>query len=384
MRPDRQTISDAIRLIAARSGFSLVWLDLHLRITNVLGEAGRLLESGDRAMDVFPFLFGFEQELRKLSPASEPLTIPSVAMVDVTGRLSARYDVSVYHNDGSGYLIHLAPILAPDSSTSDLEHEQKRVRLMERDLAERALEIERINAQLEDFNYVISHDLNAPLRAIRHLLEKLQRDLQAATSELASTDRQKLHKCIVEIDRQTRRMSNMLVGLLEYSRVGKAREIAEPVDTRALVREIVRSLKPGVAVTISVHGDWPILETARAPLDLVLRNLIDNALKHHDRPDRGRIGVTSHSPTEGARYWRIDVSDDGPGIAPEWHEAIFEMFRQVGDNVDTDGTGLGLALIRNAVRNLGGEVTVRSNAPRERGAVFTVNWPVRLPGTENS
>jgi signal transduction histidine kinase len=114
---------------------------------------------------------------------------------------------------------------------------------------------------------------------------------------------------------------------------------------------------------------WPTLETLRAPLDLVLRNLIDNAVKHHDRED----GLVRVAGSEGASDFEISISDDGPGIATKHCEAILLPFRKLAEH--TDGQGMGLAVVSRTLELLGGRLAVLSCPHGGRGATFRVTWP---------
>ena len=125
-------------------------------------------------------------------------------------------------------------------------------------------------------------------------------------------------------------------------------------------------------MSIDIGGDWPRLRTLAAPLDLVLRNLIDNAIKHHDQKN-GRITVTAR---DGAEALAITVTDDGPGIPREWHAAVFLPFRKVSEERhNEESSGIGLALVRRTLDRIGGIIELQSDPPRLRGTTFDVRWP---------
>jgi signal transduction histidine kinase len=140
-----------------------------------------------------------------------------------------------------------------------------------------------------------------------------------------------------------------------------------------LVRDIADNLALTNGMTIDLLGPWPTLRTTPVPLDLVLRNLIDNAVKHHDR-DAGRVRLSTET-VAGALVF--DVADDGPGIAPEWHQAIFQPFSRVDDHRHPESSGIGLALVKRTVEAAGGRIEVRSDPARARGTTFRVTWPKR-------
>ena len=166
----------------------------------------------------------------------------------------------------------------------------------------------------------------------------------------------------------------MMTDLLEYARIGRVQEAVERVETGALIADIVTSLKPTTTLSLIVKGDWPAIDTAAAPLDLVLRNLVENAVKHHDRP-QGQVVV---SAVAAGGYIAFHIEDDGRGIPAEWQAAIFEPFRKVDDAHHPDSSGIGLALVKKTVTTLGGGIEVISAAPEVRGTTFVVRWPLKL------
>ena len=109
-------------------------------------------------------------------------------------------------------------------------------------------------------------------------------------------------------------------------------------------------------------------------MDVVLRNLAENAVKHHDRAD----GFVMLRAATVGRFVEFRIEDDGRGIPPEWHEAIFEPFRKVDDAHHPESSGIGLALVKKTVTTLGGTIEVVSAAPEVRGTTFIVRWPLKL------
>lgn len=238
-------------------------------------------------------------------------------------------------------------------------------KILEQRLDEQARDLARSNADLEQFAYVASHDLRAPLRAIENLAEWIEEDMPA---DLPETVRGHLH----ELRRRVRRLQSMTDDLLEYSRAGTGPEASVPVDTGALVKEIADLLGPRPGFEVVAGGGLPTIETARTPLEQVLRNLIANALAHHDA-DHGRIDVDA---VDRGGWVEFRVLDDGPGIPEEERERIFQMFFRLAPEGGT-GSGLGLALARRLVERAGGRIWVEP-APG-RGAAFCFTWP-RRPG----
>jgi PAS domain S-box-containing protein len=225
-------------------------------------------------------------------------------------------------------------------------------------------ELERSNQELDQFAYVASHDLKAPLRVIDNASRWLEEDL---ATKLTDEDRENM----VLLRSRVRRMEKLLDDLLAYSRLGKSGESGyrEVVQVSEIVDDIVALLSPPPSIELKVAPQFADISACRMPLQLVFYNLINNAIKHHDR-DSGTIGleVDIH-----ADHYSFTVRDDGPGIPAEYRETIFEMFHTLKPRDQVEGSGMGLALVKKAVENLGGQVWVHCGA--ERGAAFHFTWP---------
>ncbi|MGE5145972.1 MAG: PAS domain S-box protein [Candidatus Eiseniibacteriota bacterium] len=223
-------------------------------------------------------------------------------------------------------------------------------------------ELKRSNEDLEQFAYVASHDLKAPLRAIRHLSEWIAADLPENVS-------QEVKENLTLMQQRTERMGGMLDGLLRYSRVGRATTDLVSVDSGRLVADIVDSLPPRPGVSITCVGPMPTFRTSKVALEHVLQNLIQNAVKHHDQPS-GSVRVSARDKGETVEFV---VADDGPGIDPAYHERIFAMFQTLKPRDLVEGSGIGLAIVKKAVESHGGTITVESRPP-ERGTAFHFTW----------
>ena len=166
------------------------------------------------------------------------------------------------------------------------------------------------------------------------------------------------------------RMERLLDDLLEYSRAGRPAHGSESVDVRDLVRDISAFFGPPKGFTIEHSGTSPPLWTPRAPFEQVVRNLVGNSIKHHDR-DSGHIVVTTQ--TIGGLV-SVCVTDDGPGIPTQFQERVFRMFQTLRSRDEVEGSGMGLAIVRKTVEAYGGTVTLRSVG---RGTAITFTWPQR-------
>lgn len=234
---------------------------------------------------------------------------------------------------------------------------------LEQRVAVRTAEAERHVKELEQFAYVTSHDLKAPLRGIANLAAWLEEDLQ---DKLTKTTREQLEL----LRDRVQRMNALIEGLLEYSRIGQAAQTMTSIDSGELLTEIIDSLAPPDGFIVEVAADMPTVFTDRLHLSQVFSNLIANSIKHR-RTDRGHVWVTAR---ERGNYYEFMVRDDGPGIAPEYHDKIFMMFQTLAVNDYGSNTGIGLALVKKIIEEHGGSITVESK--EGNGATFRFSWPV--------
>jgi signal transduction histidine kinase len=236
--------------------------------------------------------------------------------------------------------------------------------LSERD--RQAVELSRLNADLEEFAYIASHDLRTPLRAIGQLADWIRQDIQGTAGQETLENLQLMQQ-------RTARLEMLIASLLSYARAGHAKAAVETVDLGDLVDEIVASIAPPFGFHVRFQNEAPVILTQRPPLDHVLRNLISNAIKHRDRPE-GEV-VVSAQMTGGVVRFRVE--DDGPGIAPEFHERIFAIFQTLQPRDDQEASGVGLSIVRKTVEQAGGKVWVESAPPR-RGSAFLFTWPAAI------
>ncbi|MCB9914297.1 MAG: PAS domain-containing sensor histidine kinase [Planctomycetes bacterium] len=220
---------------------------------------------------------------------------------------------------------------------------------------------ERRNRDQEQLVRAISHDLRAPLRGIRHLAtwieERAAEDLDAQSVEWLRA-----------LQDRTGRMDSMLLDLLSYARAMDPESKREETDPRALVLALRDLLSLPAAFELAVEGDLARVVTDRVPLEQVLRNLVDNAFRHHDR-EAGRILVRVTRLEHDALDWTVE--DDGPGLLPDKAEELFGLFRA---GTRSRGTGVGLTMVRRIVEVRGGRIWVEPAALR--GARFRFTWPL--------
>jgi PAS domain S-box-containing protein len=227
-----------------------------------------------------------------------------------------------------------------------------------RDITER----KRHEQELEEFVYTASHDLRSPLTGVSTVAQWILEDDQSLSP--------KTRERLLLIQDRIARMHRLLNDIRDYARAGRSVERAgNPVSAAALVADIAATLHVPTGFSIRPDPSLQEIQLARVPLAFVLHNLIDNAIKHHDRP----AGAVTVSAVPRGPWFRFSVLDDGPGIAEEFREVVFEMFRTLQPRDVVEGSGMGLALVRKIVSKQGGETGIEP-APG-RGAHFWFDWP---------
>ncbi|RIK43442.1 MAG: hypothetical protein DCC55_05635 [Chloroflexi bacterium] len=234
---------------------------------------------------------------------------------------------------------------------------------LEQRVAERTLELERRNRELDQFAYAASHDLRSPLRAIDALSRWIVEDCAKILPPASRVHLDKLR-------RRVQRMEQLLNDLLAYSRADRHYSASETVDTALLVHSVVEWIAPPAGFTVTVARAMPVLRTERIPLELVFRNLLDNALKHHHQPQLARIHVSAR---EENRCIEFAVTDNGPGIDSLFHNRIFQVFQTLNPRDKVEGSGMGLAMVKKIVEQRGGRVWLASAVGE--GATFYFTWP---------
>ncbi|MFO1369184.1 MAG: PAS domain S-box protein [Marinagarivorans sp.] len=223
-------------------------------------------------------------------------------------------------------------------------------------------EMTAINAELNSFTYIASHDLKSPLRGIDQLASWIAEDLEG---QLDSGTQ----KHLALMQNRIKRMEKLLDDLLEYSRAGRSLGEAVVVDSRALVDDIFDLFSANKPAQLKYLSPMPVLTTQRAPLEVIFRNLIGNAIKHHPG-DRIEVYIEANKRRDGFEF---GVGDNGTGIAPEHHDKIFTMFQTLKPRDVVEGSGIGLALVKKTVEGRGGTIRVESDGVS--GCWFYFTWP---------
>jgi PAS domain S-box-containing protein len=238
-------------------------------------------------------------------------------------------------------------------------------RRLEQELESRAERLERINAELQDFAYIASHDLSEPLRMITSYLQLLERRYEG---QLDDTAQEFIHYAVDG----AARMKSLIEDLLRYSRIGSAQVERSAVDADAVLAGVLRALDGAIlesGASVS-HGPLGTVQGDATQIGQLLQNLVANAIKF-GRPDvPGEVKV-ERVPSPGG--WHIVVRDNGIGIDERHAERIFKMFGRLHGREEYEGTGIGLAICRRIAERHAGRIWVESKPGS--GSAFHVAIP---------
>lgn len=232
-------------------------------------------------------------------------------------------------------------------------------------------ELQNKNAELEQFTYTVSHDLKAPLITIRGFLGFLEHDIQAGNTERIRND-------VSRIADAANNMQQLISQLLDLSRVGRIMNPSRDVPFDVIVNDAVNIVAGQIALRgahVNISPNLPIIHGDQARLTQVLQNLIENAIKFMGDQPEPRIDIGLNGMEDGKPVFY--VRDNGVGIPPEHHERIFGLFNKLHGN--SDGTGIGLALVKRIVEVHGGRIWIQSEAGKGATFLFTLPSPPEVP-----
>lgn len=232
-------------------------------------------------------------------------------------------------------------------------------------LEERALKLQQSNEELEQFAYVASHDLQEPLRMVTSFLSLLERKYESQLDEKA---KQYIHFAVDG----AKRMRQIILDLLEFSRVGRIREELDHVNINTLVETIVSLYREKIEDLNAsiVFENLPTIESYETPVYQLLQNLISNSLKYHSVNEPPRVDI---SVVEQETDWLFNVKDNGIGIDPNYHAKIFQLFQRLHTKDEYTGSGIGLSLCKKIIDDLKGKIWVESE--EGKGCTFYFTLP---------
>lgn len=262
---------------------------------------------------------------------------------------------------------------------------------LEERVNERTRDLIRANQEIQRFAYIVTHDLRAPLVNIMGFLSEFEASLKpieryvlangatlqdSEIKEARLAVEEDLPEAIGFIRSSTRKMDQLINAILKISRDGRRKLQAEKVDLKELLATAAASVQHQISAVdgeIDVNVQPFTVISDRISLDQILGNLFDNAVKYQMK---GRpLQLSARILPQGRGLVRVDICDNGRGIAEDDLERVFELFRRAGDQ-DQQGEGIGLAHVRSLIRNLGGDITVTSELGK--GSTFQLTLPTDL------
>ena len=286
-------------------------------------------------------------------PLKSYLSVPVISRTGATlgGLFFGHPEAGVFNDRSQRLAVSLAAHAATALDNANLFGEQQRL----------IRELEKTNDELDQFSYVASHDLRAPLRGISNLATWIEEDLGTSVPK-------KVKEHVALLKGRAARMDKLINGLLELARVGRTRQKPERVDVTELLHETIDLLSAPEASRILIVGAMPTMNAERFALQQVFLNLIQNAIQHAGRKDVIVRITAAERPTE----YEFAVSDNGVGIAPEHHERVWQIFQTLQARDVVESTGIGLTIVRKQVESNGGRAWIDPQTP---GATVRFTWP---------
>lgn len=270
-----------------------------------------------------------------------------------------------------------ADLIERTQTAEALKKSEDRLRLLaaqlEERVSERTKELQRSNADLQQFAHVASHDLKEPVRKIRTFGLRLQREINGHATENTKLYTDKILE-------SANRMSSMIEGVLNYSSLNSPDQKTEPVDLNKVLADITNDLEVLIHQTgAQIQSDpLPQVEGTEVLIYQLFYNLINNSLKFSKQDQAPVLKITCDTTSiDGADYAKIILSDNGIGFDPEFNEEIFKTFTRLNARTKYDGTGLGLSLARKIVERHRG--TIEASGVLDQGATFTITLPAIAP-----
>lgn len=251
-----------------------------------------------------------------------------------------------------------------------VSHDMTQMRKIQEDLARANDRLKAAKQELDQFVYVVSHDLKSPLRAIHNYADFISEDLGGRMSEEIATYLSRMSKAIG-------RSENMVEDLLEFSRIGRTHVGLGEVDLGALFQEIREEMELKESGSVMVSEDCPTILSNYGYLQQIFTNIIGNGLKFNTSEHK-RVDIKVEA-IDGDLVQCV-VADNGIGIEPRFHEQIFKVFQRLHTNEEFEGTGIGLAIVKKAVEVLGGTVHLESKPGK--GSIFTITLPGHVVGRQ--
>jgi PAS domain S-box-containing protein len=232
-------------------------------------------------------------------------------------------------------------------------------------------QLEKTNQELKDFAYIVSHDLKAPLRGIKTLVEWITTDY---ADKLDDNGKEQMNLLAGRVDR----MHNLIDGILQYSKIGHVEEEKVVVNLNELVTEVIDLIAPPENISITIENKLPAIKCEQTRVMQVFQNLLSNAVKYMDKP-QGRVEVRC---IEEDGFWKFSVADNGPGIEEKYFEKIFQLFQTLTPRDESESTGIGLTVTKKIVELYNGRIWVESEPGQ--GSTFFFTLPKQEMGIKDA
>ncbi|MFV7234290.1 ATP-binding protein [Flavobacterium sp. ZB4R12] len=233
-------------------------------------------------------------------------------------------------------------------------------KIEEKKLQDALLVLKKKNDELDQFAYIVSHDLKAPLRAIYSLSEWIIEDLTNISDETNSNFKLLQGRIL--------RMENLINGILEYSRIGTTNIELEKVDLHKMLEEIVETIVPNEGFEVSIDNNFPIISAEKILMHQIFSNLIGNAVKYNDKPI-GKIECTYVSLPD---FHQFTIKDNGPGIPKKYQEKVFGVFQTILARDIKESTGIGLSIVKKIIEGKLGSIHIESDGNYGSSFIFTI------------
>lgn len=271
------------------------------------------------------------------------------------------YEISAYPSD-NGLSVYFKDI-------TDRKNAESRLKALNENLQKHAKELAISNAELEQFAYVASHDLQEPLRMVTSFLTLIDKKY---SDYIDQKGKQYIHFAVDG----AKRMRQIILDLLEFSRVGRLEDNLEEVDLNKLVNDILILYRKQIEEQKAkvLVSELPVLQTLKVPIRQVFQNLISNSLKYQKAGDVPLIEISAEDQSD---HWQFSVKDNGIGIDEEYFDKVFIIFQRLHNKDEYSGTGMGLAVTKKIIENLGGRIWITSEKNSGSTFYFTILKPIK-------
>lgn len=334
-------------------------MDGEFNITYINSSAANLLAVnkekiiGKNLFTEFPDLKNtlFEEELRKVQNTAEASKFEFYF-----APFDAWFDESIYPTP-TGISVYFVDITHRKKS-------EKELLALNNILKEKLTELEIAYEELEQFTFIASHDLQEPLRMINSFMDQLKRKYGEKLDD-------KAHQYIEFAIDGAKRMKQIILDLLEYSRAGKTQEEPQHVDINQILCEYKTLRRKVIAEKMVVFDtpDLPVLRTFKTPFIQVMHNLLDNAIKYAKDDVNPVIRITC---TDRIKFFEFCIEDNGIGIDEKFFNKVFVIFQRLHDRDKYSGTGIGLSIVKKQIESLGGEIWINSKVNIGSKFYFTI------------